>query len=72
MTKGCRFVIVHSGFVIPWSLVIRHFPPGGAYFFSQPNTSLCQCSLFFGFSTQCPSSGKFTNRRRHPLPLQRA
>ncbi len=33
---------------------LPHFPPGGQYFFSQANTSLCQYSLFFGFSTQWP------------------
>ncbi len=33
-------------------------PPGGAYFASQAKTSLFQNSLFFGFSTQWPSSGK--------------
>jgi hypothetical protein len=39
-----------------------YLPPGGAYFVSQANTSLCQWTLFFGFSTQWPSSGKLTNR----------
>src|SRR5438067_1099098 len=37
-------------------------PPGGTYFVSQANTSLCQYSLFFGLSTQCPSSGKLMKR----------
>src|SRR5207237_1181293 len=37
------------------------FPPGGAYFASHANTSLCQNSLFFGLSTQWPSSGKLMN-----------
>src|SRR5262249_46392344 len=40
----------------------NHLAPGGQYFFSQANTSLCQYSLFFGFKTQCPSSGKLMNR----------
>src|SRR5262249_54460553 len=44
----------------------RHFPPGGLYFLSHANTSLCQCSLFLGLSTQCPSSGKFTKRLGTP------
>src|SRR5262245_64043463 len=38
-----------------------HFPPGGTYLVSQPNTSLCQNSLFLGLSTQWPSSGKLMN-----------
>src|SRR5262249_33065428 len=41
-------------------------PPGGAYFASQPKTSWCQYLLLAGFSTQCPSSGKFTIRDGTP------
>src|SRR5262249_55403489 len=43
-----------------------YLPPGGTCFFSQAKTSLCQYSLFFGFSTQWPSSGKLISRDSTP------
>jgi hypothetical protein len=39
----------------------RLSPPGGAYFFSQANTSRCQKALLAGLDTQWPSSGKLMN-----------
>src|SRR5579872_5761899 len=64
-SRSSNIITGHGVFLLPSSAEI-HFPPGGQYFFSQSNTSLCQYSLFFGLRTQWPSSGKFTNRLGTP------
>ena len=50
--------LVAGNFSAFWNGMLIAGLMGGAYFVSQANTSLCQYSLFFGFKTQCPSSGK--------------
>ena len=50
---------------------VRQRPPGGTYFVSQANTSLCQYALLAGFSTQWPSSGKLINFDGTPCRCER-
>src|SRR5713101_727338 len=63
MSYGCRVLCQppkswQSTLANAQGCLFHYRPPGGAYFASQANTSLCQWALLAGLRTQWPSSGK--------------